>query len=160
MFDSTSKFNHEVGFKMVCFFMFQQRKFVFLNICRDRVFCKIKQSLMKDLPCVSPSDNTILFISTTDSRNVYAMSLMVQRESSWNGSQALALKTVRISFLKFKWKCSLSSWWLVLVVWKDAPSSFIFSSNWHTILSTCGSNFSHQMRADSPSGFKNPDAPP
>ena len=39
------------------------------------VFCKIKQSPMKDLTCVSLSDSTILIVSTTDSRNVYAMSL-------------------------------------------------------------------------------------
>ena len=44
------------------------------------VFCKTKRSLMKDLTYVSPSDNTILIVSTTDLGSVYAMSLMEQRE--------------------------------------------------------------------------------
>ena len=57
---------------------------------------------MKDLTYVSPSDNTILIVSTTDLGNVYAMSLMVQKDSSYNGLQGMALKTVRTSFLKFK----------------------------------------------------------
>ena len=55
------------------------------------VFCKIKRSLMKDLTCVSPSDNTILIVSATDSGNVYAKSLMVQRESRrWSGLQGIS----------------------------------------------------------------------
>ena len=53
------------------------------------VFCKIKRSLMKDLTCLSLSDSTILIVSTTDSGNVYAMSVMVQRKSSWNGLQGM-----------------------------------------------------------------------
>ena len=71
---------------------------------------------MKDLTCVSSSDNTILIVSTTDSGNVYVMSLTLQRESSWDGLRGMALKTVCTSFLKFKRECSLSLWCLVLVV--------------------------------------------
>ena len=83
-----------VSLKKICFFL------IFAEVL---VSCKINQSLMKNFTCVSPPDNTILIVSTTDLGNVYAMSLMVQKDSSYNGLQGMALKTVRTSFLKFKW---------------------------------------------------------
>ena len=76
------------------------------------VFCKIKQSLIKDLTCVSPLDKTILIVAATDLGNVYAMSLMVQRQSSWNGLQGMALKTVCTSFL---WSLSKNAHYLCSV---------------------------------------------
>ena len=82
-----------VSLKKICFFL------IFAEVL---VSCKINQSLMKNFTCVSPPDNTILIVSTTDLGNVYAMSLMVQKDSSYNGLHGMALKTVRTSFLKFK----------------------------------------------------------
>ena len=112
---------------------------------------------MKDLTYVSPSDNTILIVSTTDSGNVYAMSLMEQREMGcweWHWKQ----------FVHPFWSLSENTHYLRGVwhwfVWKDVSSSFISSSNLNKILSTSGPHVSHRMRTDSSSRFTNFDSPP
>ena len=79
MLDSTSELNREVGSKID---HVSVKKICFFKLCCEK--SKIKRSRKKDLTCVSPSDNIILIASTSDSGNVYAISLLVKRESSWN----------------------------------------------------------------------------
>ena len=114
---------------------------------------------MKDLTCLSLSDSTILIVSTTDSGNVYAMSVMVQRKSSWNGLQGMRWEQFVHSF----WSLSENAYYLCCFwywLYEDGWSSFISFSNWHKILHTSGPHISHRIRTDSSSRLDNPDSPP